>query len=466
MARPMQLLADQAFSRTAGAPLVGGNAVVLLRDGRENYRAWLDAIASATRTIHFESYILHGDKTGQVFADAMIARARAGVTVRILIDWLGSFMKSPPRFWRAFRDAGIEVRTFNPPKLHSPFEWLARDHRKALVVDGEVAFVSGLCVGDEWVGDSATGREAWRDTGVAIRGPAVPDLAVAFAETWNLTGPPLPIAELPTGAQSAPAGNVALRVIATEPSEAGVFRLDQLVASLARETLWVTDAYFVGVAAYVRALVSAAQDGVDVRLLVPGAGTDIALVQRLTRAGYRTLLQGGVRIFEWNGPMIHAKTAVADGRWARVGSTNLNLQSWVGNWELDVAIEDDGFGAQMQAMFEENLQNATEIVLDARKVRATQPPARPVPGRGRGARRAAAAGAIRLGRTLGTALTHREAGPAEASNLFWSATVFLGLGVLALILPETVAIPFGVVAIWLALSGFFHSWRLYRTRKH
>ena len=459
----MQLLADQALSRAAGAPLVGGNAVELLRDGRENYPAWLNAINAARHTIHFESYILHSDRTGQIFADAMIARARDGVRVRILVDWLGSFMKSPRRFWRAFHDAGVEVRAFNPPVIHSPFGWLARDHRKSLIVDGAVAFVSGLCVGDEWAGDPARGREPWRDPGVSLRGPAVFDIATAFSETWNLAGPPLPAQELPTADAVAPAGDVALRVVATEPSVAGVFRLDQLVASLARTTLWVTDAYFVGVAAYVRALVAAAQDGVDVRLLLPGAGTDVALVQRLTRAGYRTLLEGGVRIFEWNGPMIHAKTAVADCRWARVGSTNLNLQSWVGNWELDVAIEDEGFGVAMQTMFEEDLQRSTEIVLHARKVRASvaRAPER-VRGRAGGARRAATAGAIRLGRTLGTALTaRREAGPAEASNLFWSSLLFLVLGAMALVVPEAVAIPLGVIAIWLSIAGLFQAWRLY-----
>lgn len=468
MNRPLRLLADQAFSRTAGAPLVGGNAVELLKDGRENYPAWLAAIADARHSIHFESYILHSDRTGQIFADAMIARARTGVAVRILVDWLGSFMKSPPRFWRAFRDAGIEVRTFNPPRLHSPFDWLARDHRKALVVDGRIAFVSGLCVGDEWTSDHATGREGWRDTGVSIRGPAVADVAAAFAETWALTGPALPTGEGPPAEDLTPAGDVSLRVIATQPSMAGVFRLDQLVASLARETLWVTDAYFVGVSAYVRSLIAAAQDGVDVRLLVPGSGTDIGAVQRLTRAGYRVLLDGGVRIFEWNGSMIHAKTAVADGRWARVGSTNLNLQSWVGNWELDVAIEDEAFGSDMQAMFEADLANTTEIVLAARKVRAVPPglPAVHRSRRGRSTRRAATAGAIRLGRTLGSALTaRREAGPAEASNLFWSSLVFLGLGILALVLPEAVALPLGVVGIWLALAGLFHAWRLYRERR-
>ena len=137
-------------------------------------------------------------------------------------------------------------------------------------------------------------------------------------------------------------GDISLRVIATQPATAGMFRLDQLVAAVARERLWITDAYFIGASPYMQALVAAAGDGVDVRLLVPGSSTDLPLVQNMTRAGYRQLLEAGIRIFEWNGTMVHAKTAVADGKWGRVGSSNLNIQSWLGNWELDVAVERPG----------------------------------------------------------------------------------------------------------------------------
>src|SRR5262249_45426442 len=150
-----------------------------------------------------------------------------------------------------------------------------------------------------------------------------------------LMGEPLPGDGVPSRKAMAPAGGAALRVVATMPNTAGLFRLDQLVAALARQRLWLADAYYAGTTAYVQALGAAGRDGVDVRLLVPN-GTDIALLRPLSRAGYRTLLEAGVRVFEWNGSMMHAKTAVADGRWARVGSTNLNIASWLGNCELDV----------------------------------------------------------------------------------------------------------------------------------
>ena len=466
VARPLQLLADQAFSRTAGAPLVGGNAVRLLKNGPENYPCWLEAIAGAQHWIHFETYILHDDTIGNVFADALAERARAGVKVRLLVDWFGNLRKTRRRFWRKLRDAGVDARSFNYPRLDSPLGWISRDHRKSLIVDGRVAFVSGLCVGDDWTDE---GHEPQRDTGVMINGPAVADVEAAFAETWATTGAPVPALEFPVPGDILKAGEVSLRVIAPMPAVAGVFKLDQLVAAVARETLWVTDAYFVGVSSYISGLIAAARDGVDVRLLVPGT-VDVLGVGTMSRAGFRALLEGGVRIFEWNGVMLHAKTAVADGRWARVGSTNANINSWFGNWELDVAIEDEHFGRQMMDMFEQDLANATEVVLTA--LHKPRPIARQRPtgmaelrGRGRTSRRAAAAGVVRMGRTLGAVLTaRREVGPAEAISLLWSSVLFLAFGLVALFLPKAVAIPAGVLSVWLALTGLFRSWRLYNGR--
>ena len=181
-----------------------------------------------------------------------------------------------------------------------------------------------------------------------------------------------------------------LRVIAGAPNETGTYRLDLVIASLARRHLWLADAYFVGTSAYVQALAAAARDGVDVRLLVPGA-SDIPALSPISRAGYRPLLDAGVRVFEWNGTMLHAKTAVADELWARIGSTNLNIASWMGNYELDVAIEDRSFGEAMAAQYERDLTQATEIVLTHRnRVRPAESSARPggAPRAGRAAQRA------------------------------------------------------------------------------
>jgi cardiolipin synthase len=335
-------LAEQAFARAAGAPLVDGNAVRLLRDAPEHFAAFAAAIARARESVLVEAYILADDAVGRRFADLLAERARAGVSVRLLHDWLGGLGEAPRGFYRRIERSGVEVRVFNPPRLDAPLGWLRRDHRKGLVVDGALAYVTGVCLAERWLGDPARGLEPWRDTGVELHGPAAADVARAFAGAWAEAGPPLPDAALPALERVARGGDVALRVIATEPATSGMYRLDQLVAAMAHETLWITDAYFVGTAAYVQALRAAARDGVDVRLLVPGE-SDLAVVKRLSVAGYRPLLEAGVRIFEWNGAMLHAKTAVADGRWARVGSSNLNVSSWLANWELDVAIEDEPF---------------------------------------------------------------------------------------------------------------------------
>jgi cardiolipin synthase len=474
MPSALRLVADQAFSRAAGAPLVEGNKVELLRDAAQNYPAWLEAINSADHWIHFESYIVHDDDCGREFSAALSAAAHRGVKVRVVYDWLGALTATTWMFWERLRRSGVEVRAFNRPRIDSPLGWLSRDHRKMLGVDGRVGFVTGLCVGNRWRGgERCGGADPWRDTGVAVWGPAVIDIEHAFADVWEATGTPLPASEIAMHGSVAPAGTMAVRVIATQPSTAGMFRLDQLVAAVARHRLWITDAYFVGTSPYVQALIAAANDGVDVRLLMPGSGSDLPIVQNMTRAGYRQLLEAGVRIFEWNGTMIHAKTAVADGKWARVGSSNLNIQSWLGNWELDVAIEDEPFAHQMEEMYELDLANSTEIVLDQHLVARALPglmstarrpkPTWPHPtGR---TRRAAAAGAIRMGRTFGAALTARRAlGAAEAGSLIWGVILLAALGFVGLKWPRALAYPFGVFFSWIAISWTIQTLRLFRRR--
>ena len=166
-------LANQAFSRAAGAQLISGNHVRLLKDARENYPAWLGAIRDAKHHIYFESYIIHEDDAGREFADALLAKAGTGVRVRLIYDWLGGFGKASRRFWNRLREGGVEVRCYSPPRLDSPFGWVSRDHRKMIGVDGKVGFISGLCVGIAWVGDAVKKLEPWRDTGgSAGRAPA------------------------------------------------------------------------------------------------------------------------------------------------------------------------------------------------------------------------------------------------------------------------------------------------------
>ena len=462
--RSMRHLADQAFSRAAGAPLVSGNSIRLLIDAKENYPAWLDAIAGAQRYIHFESYIIHEDEMGWTFADALIAKAREGVNVRVIYDWLGGFGKASRRFWNYLRAGGVDVRCYNPPRLDSPFGWLSRDHRKTITVDGEIGFVTGLCVGRMWVGEPDKGVEPWRDTGIEVRGPSVANIEQAFARIWDGMGDRLPADEIRQLDSEATTGEVALRVVPSEPASAVMLRVDQLVATLARERLWLTDAYYAGTTLYVQALRAAAKDGVDVRLLVPSA-SDIPVLKPLSRSGYRPLLDSGVRLFEWNGTMLHAKTAVADGKWARVGSTNLNLASWYGNLELDVVVEDVRFAGEMEGTYLRDLENSTEIVLDARrKVRAPKHPMklRPAMTSGGGTGGRAAAGAIRIGNAVGAAFTNRRVlEPVEGRLMVLVGLLLLSLAVIGWFFPRGLAYPLVFLLSWSALALIYRGYKLW-----
>lgn len=359
-AAALRQIAVGALARTTGSPLVEGNVVRVLHDAPENYPAWEEAIGAARRSVNVEMYIFRSDRWGRRFAALLAERARAGIQVRVLCDWFGCW-STPRRLFRDLRANGGEMRYFNPPRPMDPFAAVRRNHRKVISVDGAVTFISGLCIADPWMGDRDRGIPPWRDTGVELRGPAVADAEGAFARSWRETGGSIGDDELPKREQIASAGAQGVRVIATTPETAGVFRMDLLVASLARTRLWLTDAYFIANVPYIQALRQAAADGVDVRLLLP-SNSDVGWIAAASRTLYGSLLDAGVRVFEWRGAMLHAKTAVADGLWTRVGSTNLNSGSWLNNWEMDVSIEDAGVAREMEARYEADLDNADEIV--------------------------------------------------------------------------------------------------------
>ncbi len=469
-------LLDQAFTRAAGAPLVTGNGVRLLKDAAENYPAWLAAIRGAETKIYFENYIVHDDEVGAEFAAALKAKARDGVRVRLIYDWMGCFGKASRRFWRALREAGVEVRGFNPLQFSRPFDWVHRDHRKMLAVDGRVGFVSGLCVDQLWTGYPKRGIQPWRDTGIEVRGPALADIERAFAQVWAAVGPPLPAEELAARDSIAPAGDIALRIVANTPGTTGLFRLDHLIAAAARRTLWLTDAYFAGIPPYVQALRAAARDGVDVRLLVPGT-SDIPALRFLSQSGYRPLLETGIRVFEWKGSMLHAKTAVSDCCWARVGSSNLNLASWIGNYELDAVIEDEKFASALEHMYLADLEYSTEIVLRPRRHRhAAHSNRRAADDKSRrepvgmsgpvGSASRAAAGALRIGHTVGAALSdQRVLEPTEARLLVVVGVLLLGIVTMALCWPLVFAVPLSTLLVWIALALLARAYSLWRMRR-
>ena len=463
----MRTLAEQAFSRTAGAPLVGGNAVGVLRDATENYPAWEAAISGARRTIHLEMYIVRRDSVGRRFVRLLAERARQGVEVRVLYDWFGCGLAPLFGLFAPLVEAGGHVRAFNPPSVMSALGWIRRNHRKLIVVDGRVAFVSGLCMGEVWQGRPDRGREPWRDTGLQMTGPIVAKAEDAFAESWRLAGGSRAECLSASNEIPEPAGDVHLRLIPTEPFTANMLRLDLFVATLARRTLWIADAYFIGTGPYLEALKRAAADGVDVRLLLP-QGSDVGWTVSVSRSLYRPLLEAGVRIFEWQGTMIHAKTAVADSRWARVGSTNLNLNSWMGNWEMDVAIEDPTVAQTLERHYEEDLTRSTEIVLStyspsvAWRQRRTgaAPPAR----RHRSSRRVVRT-VTGVGRSIGAAISGNR--PIEDFELLPILAVGVLLAVVAtigFIAPRLLAWPLAVLTAWTAMTFLVEAWAVWRRR--
>ena len=377
---------DRALARTSDAPLREGNRLELLKNGPNTYDDWLAAIARARRWVHLDNYIFENDATGKRFAEALCAKAADGVRVRVLHDWFGC-LNVPRSFWQELGKAGVEIRAVNPPTLGAPLGVIRRDHRKLLAVDGEYASTGGVCISDGWLVTSPETGLAYRDTAVSMRGPAVADVDRAFAAMWAETGETLPQDELPHAEDIASAGDQSVRVVVQEPRKMRTLRMLQLLTAGVERRLWITDAYFLSVPILTQALMATAKDGVDVRVLVP-ATNDIPWIGRASRAGYRQFLEAGVRIFEYGGPMIHAKTLIADGRISKVGSTNLNFSSLAANWEIDLVAEDAGFATKMERLFEEDLASAREVLLLRTAGGAKVEPEGPIDASNRGARRA------------------------------------------------------------------------------
>lgn len=463
-------MAERAFSRAAGAQRIEGNQVQLLIDAASHFQAWIASIRTARHVILMENYIFRDDAIGRALRDALVERARSGVAVYVIRDWLGCIGQSGRRFWAPLLDAGGQLRVYAPPQLTRPLAVLSRDHRKLLCIDNVIGYLSGVCVSAKWLGNPQRNVPPWRDTGVSVQGPALAAMQRAFAENWACLGHRLPEGLLGGPEAFAHAGSTPVRVIATRPATTGVYRLDQTIAGMARRTLWLTDAYFVGLSPYVQQLAAAARDGVDVRLLVPGS-SDIPMISGFSRAGYRPLLEAGVRVFEWNGSMLHAKTAVADGQWARVGSSNLNIASWMGNCEIDLAVEDTDFAQRLQDQYEQDLEQATEIVLSPRRRRGGdrvghQGERPPRPRRPGGSSSRAAAASLRLANTVGAALTERRVlGRAERGPLGAGAVALLVLGACGLLWPAVLGWPLALMLLWIGLGLAVRWWKLrIRTR--
>jgi cardiolipin synthase len=356
----------------------------------------------------------------------------------------------------------VEVRAFHP--LLSPrfLDGISRDHRKLVVVDGSRAMMGGLCIGDEWAGNPARRRRPWRDSMVAVSGPAAAAADQAFGRIWARAGELLPSDEVEENPPRL--GPVAVRVVSGTPGRARMYRAVQFLAASARERLWITDAYLIAPAPLYAALLDAARDGVDVRLLVPGT-SDIAVLRTFTRVGYRELLHAGARIFEWQGPMLHAKTFVCDHTWARVGSSNLNVSSLLGNYELDLIAESEETAAALGDQFLRDVASCQEIVLQpgrrflpARLVRA--PGTAPAPVREERHRRSK----YELG-AVAVVAVRRVAGGVRRVIGVTAAATFATVGGLLLLFPRVMSIVLAAGAFLLALGSGAYALERRRSRE-
>ncbi len=447
---------ETAVTRASGGRPVPGNGVSLLVDGPDAYAAMRDVITRASRWIHFENYIIRSDDEGWGFSKLLARKAGEGVRVRVLYDWIGS-LSTKRAYWRFLRDAGVEVRAFGPPRISHPLGILSRDHRKLVLADGCDAVIGGLCIGCEWTGNGVDGGQPWRDTAVRISGPAVPLLDAAFQGTWAVAGMPIPDAE---SAPDVPeCGDAVVRAIVGKPGRERAYRLIELLATGARERFWVTDAYFLAPTRLLQAFRDAARDGVDVRLLVPGT-SDIPLVRNLTRFGYRDLLRAGVRIFEWDGPMLHAKTIVADGRWVRVGSSNLNPASLVGNYELDALIDDVNLADALEQQFRLDIARASEVV--RRPLRGPPRISQRLPAvlaRTSATDAAPYRRSMRERRRRATVALRLMASNARRSVFVPAMIALASLAALFLLAPRVTAYVFGILCVWLAVSAGLAAFR-------
>lgn len=355
-----------------GSSLVVGNKVTLLQDGPATYAAMFSAMRTATTSIHIESYIIEEGEIGQQFADLMIEKQESGVQVNVLYDSVGSYATGKPYFDR-LRKAGVQVLEFNPVNpLDSRKEWAPnhRDHRKLLVTDGAVAFVGGVNISSVYLSGSSprqrpvAAAQGWRDTHVRIEGPAAAEFEALFGRTWDKQkGPPLPQRAAPP---SPPRGDEMVRAIGSSPDDPFSQIYLTLVSAItnAEHQVFITNAYFVPDPQLLEALLGAARRGVEVRLVLPGA-SDSGMAFHAGRSYYARLLEGGVKIHERRGSPLHAKTAIVDGVWSVIGSSNLDWRSALDNDEINAVILGRDFGRQMQAVFAADLAASDAIELPA-----------------------------------------------------------------------------------------------------
>ena len=352
---------DPQFLRAMGAllgpALVPGNQVITLVNGDEIFPAMLQSIRGAQKTITFETFIYWTGDIGKSFADALSERARAGVHVHLLLDWVGS-VKMEAKYLDQMKAAGVNIQQYHPLRWYNLARMNNRTHRKLLVIDGKVGFTGGVGIAELWTGD-AQDPDHWRDLHYRVEGPVVAQMQAAFMDNWMKTSG-LVLHGSDYFPALAPVGDQAAQMFKSSPNEGSEsMRLMYLLAiNAAQHRLRIANAYFVPDDLTVKTLVEAAERGVDVQVLVPGTGIDTEMVRKASRARWGKLLKAGVRIYEYQPTMLHCKLMVVDDLWVSVGSTNFDNRSFRLNDEANLNVYDRAFAQQQNAIFDDDLRHA------------------------------------------------------------------------------------------------------------
>ncbi len=342
---------------------VGSHRLALLKDGGQTFSTMLAAIAEAKKTICLETYILRGDRTGQRFAEALAERATAGVEVNLLYDAWGSSV--PASMVEALHQAGVRTLAFHALRFSGHRRELIgrltkRDHKKSLIVDSRVAFTGGVNISDDYAAVE-DGGAGWRDTHLRIEGPAAVELEYFFLTTWRRGGG-APVEDSKYGGDHRrPDPHVVVITSDLHRGRLGIREAYREAITSAKKRIFITNAYFLPTLRFLRSLAEASKRGVDVRVMVAGT-TDVRAVLHASRSIYEILLGAGVRMFEWNGRVLHAKTAVIDGSWSTVGSSNLDHQSLRHNLEANAIVRSARFAAAMEEMYRQDLESCEEIL--------------------------------------------------------------------------------------------------------
>jgi cardiolipin synthase len=372
IALPDVELGDPSFYPTlqayAGAPIVGGNSATVLLNGDEIFPAVLKEIGAARESIAYAQYFYEDGPIARAVAEAMAERCRAGVKAHVLLDGVGT-LSMPAEYQDLMRKAGCQVQAFRPVRPWSLHKANYRNHRRLLVVDGRIGFTGGSGVSKKWTGNGRL-KDHWRDTDIRIEGPAVEWLQAAFVENWleatgvALGGP----AYFPR--PNPPRGPVPVQVVRSSPAGGDSAMYTTLLIALgsARRSIRITNPYFMLDEAMTEALFKRLRAGVTVEVLVPGA-IDHQLVRQASRATWGDLLRSGVRFFEYQPALLHAKTIVIDGVWATVGSTNLDNRSFALNEELNVITYDRSVAGRLELAFADDVAHAERVTYERWKDR-------------------------------------------------------------------------------------------------